>query len=410
MKNIFMLIFAFLPAVMSAQWLNSVSGTSQNLKGLSFINSSTGYCVGENGTIIRTTNAGSSWEALPSGTSVNINAVFFINAATGIVCGDGGLIMRTTNNGLNWTGTVSGVTDDLKALSFVNDKGVCTGASGTLLYTTDAGSNWSVAKNGFLSIFYGANMFSETIAYAGGVNTIFQPLFGKTTNGGANWDFSTFYLNGNEGGITDVNFTSANEGFASAYVFDGQGAISHTINGGSNWTTQIFPFALRSIEFTGMNTGYSVGDNSIIVKTTNKGITWTEQQTPLSANLSCVEFTDSLNGFAAGENGTIFKTNNGGMTSVNDPSLSVSDFMLHQNYPNPFNPSTTINFEMKKSGRVSLIVYDIQGKIVRTLYDDLAEAGSHSVKFNAKDLAAGTYLYTFMSGSISETKKLVILK
>jgi hypothetical protein len=86
------------------------------------------------------------------------------------------------------------------------------------------------------------------------------------------------------------------------------------------------------------------------------------------------------------------------------------EYRLLQNYPNPFNPSTTIKFELAKSGNASLIVYDMLGRPVATLVNGEIEAGYHTVNFNASNLAAGVYFYSLQAGDFSSVKKLILLK
>ncbi|NUN10192.1 MAG: T9SS type A sorting domain-containing protein [Ignavibacteriaceae bacterium] len=86
------------------------------------------------------------------------------------------------------------------------------------------------------------------------------------------------------------------------------------------------------------------------------------------------------------------------------------EFSLSQNYPNPFNPSTVISFQLPVSGKVSLKVYDVTGKEVSTLVNEVKEAGYHSVKFDASDLTSGMYVYELKSGNFVQSKKLLLVK
>ncbi len=88
----------------------------------------------------------------------------------------------------------------------------------------------------------------------------------------------------------------------------------------------------------------------------------------------------------------------------------IPAFQLLQNFPNPFNPSTTISFTVANPGVVALTVYDILGREVTTLMQGKVEAGTHSVNFPAAGLASGVYFYRLVAGSVSETKKLLILR
>ena len=405
----FISVFVFTGTGFS-QWTLINSGTTQTLRSIYQMNSDLVFAVGDNGTFIITTNGGQTWNSYPTGLSENLNSVSFLNPNRGVACGNSGKIIQTFNGGLNWSTVSSGVKDDLKAISFFIVRGVCTGSSGTILHSSWAGEEWKIAQTGFFNVFYGTEMFDETIAYVCGVNSIFQPFVGKSTDAGANWSFTNFYLNGNEGGLLDIDFISENEGFASAFVFDGQGAVSYTSNGGANWSSQLFPSRLNSIDMATNLTGYCAGDNGLIIRTTNKGLTWNTQTTPLSVNLRSIDFTDSLTGFAVGDDGVILKTNTGGVTSINNENSIADKFTLSQNYPNPFNPVTIINYKLQTKDYVLLTVSDITGRNLKTLVSKTLSAGSYSVTFDGGEFSGGVYLYTLKNVGRSVTKKFVLLK
>ena len=93
-----------------------------------------------------------------------------------------------------------------------------------------------------------------------------------------------------------------------------------------------------------------------------------------------------------------------------EASPQATSLLLAQNYPNPFNPSTRIDFQLEETGEVTLQVFDMQGRLVATLAEGLFAHGSHSVHFDASSLASGVYFYSLISGSQSQTRKLVLLK
>lgn len=86
------------------------------------------------------------------------------------------------------------------------------------------------------------------------------------------------------------------------------------------------------------------------------------------------------------------------------------DFVLHQNYPNPFNPSTTIKFAVPKTSLVNIKVYDLTGQEVSVLVNEVKEAGTYEIKFDARSLASGIYLYRMTAENFSSVRKLNILK
>jgi hypothetical protein len=90
-------------------------------------------------------------------------------------------------------------------------------------------------------------------------------------------------------------------------------------------------------------------------------------------------------------------------------------YSLAQNYPNPFNPSTAIEFTLPRPGQVTLEIYDIIGRKVRTLLSDVLTAGTKRVVWdgNSADgtsVASGVYFYRIAAGSYSETRKMLLLK
>jgi len=102
---------------------------------------------------------------------------------------------------------------------------------------------------------------------------------------------------------------------------------------------------------------------------------------------------------------------NNTITSVNDKhNTSPNNFELFQNYPNPFNPSTTIKYQIPKAEHVTLKIYDILGRVVATLVNREQRPGNYEVQFNANSLASGIYFYRLTYGSLSQVKKMIVLK
>ncbi len=108
-----------------------------------------------------------------------------------------------------------------------------------------------------------------------------------------------------------------------------------------------------------------------------------------------------------------FETPEEGITVENERenvSGAPSSFQLYQNYPNPFNPSTNITFDVAKSGPVTLEVYDIVGRKVAELVNEVKSVGNYTVTFDASFLSSGMYLVRFHAGQITQTQKMTLLK
>ena len=132
---------------------------------------------------------------------------------------------------------------------------------------------------------------------------------------------------------------------------------------------------------------------------------WADITTSLDlvGNVIC-GLTDRLSPFVIGS---------GSVTAVGGAPRT---FGLHQNVPNPFNPATTIAYDVPGGGAdVSIRIYDVTGRVVRTLVDEHRPAGTHEVGWDGRNdagvsVASGVYLYRMVAGRFVEAKRMVLLK
>ena len=101
--------------------------------------------------------------------------------------------------------------------------------------------------------------------------------------------------------------------------------------------------------------------------------------------------------------------------SAADEAVPTARLALEQNYPNPFNPTTTIAFSLPAAGKVKLQVFDVRGRLVRTLLDEQRAAGAHTVIWNGRDqqgaaAASGMYLYRLQAGGQTQQRPMMLLK
>ena len=99
------------------------------------------------------------------------------------------------------------------------------------------------------------------------------------------------------------------------------------------------------------------------------------------------------------------------IVGINNYNISsLSDFILFQNYPNPFNPSTTIKFKLGKDSKVTLNIYDISGKLVKTLINQILKTGEHEELFDGENYSSGIYFYSLIADDFKKIKKMILLK
>ena len=96
----------------------------------------------------------------------------------------------------------------------------------------------------------------------------------------------------------------------------------------------------------------------------------------------------------------------GGIQTIEIPNY----FSLAQNYPNPFNPTTSIKYSVPTAVNVSLKIYDLLGKEVATLVNEMKQPGFHTADFNASNLASGIYFYRIDAGEFTSVKKMMLVK
>lgn len=98
------------------------------------------------------------------------------------------------------------------------------------------------------------------------------------------------------------------------------------------------------------------------------------------------------------------------VTSVENEAEMPLQFSLFQNFPNPFNPVTTIHYTLAQPTHARIEIYDVLGRRVATLVDELQTEGTHSVQWNGAGYASGLYVYRLQAGEFSHTKKMILMK
>jgi len=100
-----------------------------------------------------------------------------------------------------------------------------------------------------------------------------------------------------------------------------------------------------------------------------------------------------------------------GVTNVAENKELPNNFVLNQNFPNPFNPTTKITYSISRSNFVTVIIYDVLGREIKTLVHTFQEPNKYSIDFNANNLASGVYFYQLKAGSdFAEIKKMILVK
>ncbi len=85
-------------------------------------------------------------------------------------------------------------------------------------------------------------------------------------------------------------------------------------------------------------------------------------------------------------------------------------YKLYNNFPNPFNPSTKIRFDIPKTGKAQITIYDLLGREIERLYDNVINPGKFEITWNASNYSSGVYFYRLSASEYSDTRKMILLK
>jgi photosystem II stability/assembly factor-like uncharacterized protein len=410
-KLIVIFIIAFSGFVCSQSgWQGKTTPVGSYFNTIYFLNNNTGWLATDHilySTILKTTNNGSNWSIMTNSLNISVTDIQFINELTGWCVASSGCLRKTTDGGSNWffmNCPECNNVDDFLKVQFLNENTGYAFGDWRIFKSTDGGLNWSPFELYLFSILRGQFINPSTgwVCGSGG--------FAKTTNGGINWVQNNFTNNW----TTELYFLDINTG----WICSRKGEIFKTTDGGINWTQQYKDTTkyFNNITFTSINTGWAIGEenvgspyNGFVLKTTNSGQTWFNQQVP-HLHYYKIHMFNSNEGWIVGDT-LLYTTDGGGSVGVQQISSEIPEkFKLHQNYPNPFNASTIISYDISKSTLIKLEVFDIAGKKIKTLDEGFRNAGKYEIIFNANELASGIYYYKITTEKYIETKKFVLIK
>jgi len=423
-------------------WFEISSGTGMQLEQVVFINANTGTILGENGIVRKTTNSGTAWVTQTSGTGNWLNGITMNQQSFFVIVGDYGTVRKTSNGGTNWYQQTSSTGNQLAAVSFIDtNTGWAVGINGTIIKTTTGG--WLLPGTASLSApANNATCFSLTGTLDW--SDVFPPISNYKLQVSLVSNFSATVLDLSGINVSQYVLQSGQLNFNTQYYWRVK-AVNH-VGEGANWS------GVRNFRTVTQMPVVPVLNSPANNSTTNLTPQLRWDSIPVATSYRCRVATDT--GFtslvldSAGIPNRYINITSGVLqsnvryywrvtasnscnTSPNSARWSFttamtgitlngteipSVFELYNNYPNPFNPVTTINFDLPKSSRVKLVVYDLTGGFVAELVNDELSAGKYSARWNAENYASGVYLFRIEAFELNagayylDTKKMVLVK
>jgi photosystem II stability/assembly factor-like uncharacterized protein len=362
---------------------------------------------------------------------VDQNTAFVGDGGAGGGAGGNAKVWKTTNGGVNWnviltTGGTAGFINSIVFSRTVPNAGYIqsdppTGAGGTywLQRTTDGGNTWTLLNppgvTGQASSQNGLVVIDDQFL-AFGTGSIAPARILWSSNGGTTWNLaSTSVITG--GFVSGLAIRSDKQ----VWICGTDASlpnIARSTTGGATW----------SAVNTGSGSGYctmkwvyttnycylslgSTGTN-LVKESTDGGVTWSSMTNPSIPGITYMDlvYTDGqITAYAISGVGNVIKLQKFPNEVIHNPN-AITAFKLGQNYPNPFNPRTVINYSIPKQSFVTLKIYDVLGKEIKTIVNEIKSPGNYNAELDAAELGSGVYYYTINAGFYTETKKMVLIK
>ncbi|MDT8322627.1 MAG: YCF48-related protein [Bacteroidota bacterium] len=408
------LVTVLLALLLSATTLNAQKGWVQKhqegediLFTIECLDADNIVAAGSAGLILRSTDAGESWQEIPSGATDVLRRVRWYNAQLGVILGNEGVALKSTDAGASWQRMTTGTSDALFDIHFFDaQRWLAIGRGARVISTTDGGGTWENESSGL-------NNYNE-LAFRGELGLIVgnKGTIRRTIDGGGKWT-------GPKSG-TDLELTSVSFGDDSTAIIAGiNGTILRSSDYGKTWeqvyaSIPISIYRLSGVRHLTRDHVIIVGYGGIILESTDAGLTWTPQESNTSYHLEAVSFVDERIGCAAGWATTVMRTTSGGSLSVTRSGTALPAHMsIASTWPNPLSRSAGavahVMLDVAQAAPVDLRVYDLLGREVQALVDMRLEAGNWDITWDPSALPKGVYLYRLRSRDEVHTAKITLI-
>jgi len=394
------------------------------------------FSATQRGAVFYSNDNGNSWSQRNAGVA-GVSVWCFSNSTANIIYAGAYLdgVFRSTDQGSTWT-SIGLVGTRIWAVEGLGDSLVFAVTDAGLYKTTNAGGTWTSNR----SAAGAYNSLAVNTSGALFVNT--GSGVARSTDGGTSWSDLP--------GVVRRSVYCDRTG--RLFAFNSSG-LQYSTDNGETWTERPFAVSMINIRcLAAFGNDLLLGRSGFgLARSTNLGLSWEEFGFPNSYIQSTVItserklftgihfggvhlYESSTTGWrhisqglptqdvrsltlntvgqllVALEGRKTYRTTNP-VTAVHDDEPSQpTEFILFQNYPNPFNPTTRIEYSLPKTSHVSLKVFDVMGREVATLVDEVQNAGFKTVEFDAAGLSSGVYFYRLTAGGFVEIRKLMLIR
>lgn len=332
-------------------WQPLNTNTTEDLKTLFFLNSNIGWAGGANGTIIKTTDGGVSWDTtINTPITETIRSVFFINSNTGWAAGNNGKVLKSIDGGINWTQQTSPIiSQQINCIKFIDaNKGWHVASGGLVCKTTNGGLNWTFANTNFGGFSaWGLSIIDPLNIWASGSTHMVNKNLTDST-----WNPACTVSVAGATTFDDIDFIDIDTGYTVGGIGISSGVIFKTYTGSNsncNWIPEACPVSveLLSVDMLSSQLGWSCGRLGNIIHF--DGNSWNSEFSGTTSNLWQVMFVNDTTGWIAGDVGTVLKyqpaVSNGPLTVMSPNGSEVFQIGSSQSIIWSGNGSSTVNIE-----------------------------------------------------------------
>ncbi|PIQ25140.1 MAG: hypothetical protein COW63_19195 [Bacteroidetes bacterium CG18_big_fil_WC_8_21_14_2_50_41_14] len=293
-------------------WVDVSPQPSYALTSVTFIDTLTGWICGQGGTagqpaeLYKTTDGGQTWIKKQTENYTRFNDIHFVDQDTGMILDANNRVFTTLNGGISWDYTYTSGAWDLKSLSFWDNNGCYSvGYNGRIVKSSDGGLTWGNVGQSIDGNFTSVGFFNSDNGFATGYSILY-----RTENGGHSWTFDTIL------GSTEYYLTYFSG--QRAYMLNRDFKMAKTSNAGEIWVLLDIPLSTsyyNDLQFVNENSGYLCGNDGVLKKTSDGGITWEDKSLSSDHNLTCLQFINEDLGWMVDMNSkTLIKSQDGGDT------------------------------------------------------------------------------------------------
>jgi photosystem II stability/assembly factor-like uncharacterized protein len=342
--------------------------------------------------------------------------VAFSSTLTAVAVGDNRTVLFSSDTGETWQSRPIGGVGNFLSVAHPDAERIYVGNDrGGLRFTTDGGASWRDTSLGSLpltdiTLIRG----SGEVSYSGQVVSPYTAY--RSTDNGGRWDYEIFPLSlagtalrgdvSPAGVYFAVGYDAAELPFA---------RIMRRRPQDSAWTNYNFAppgpsVVLRDVCAASASTLYVCGSGGTILRSLDGGAAWFSMTSGTTRRLNAIDFASDKAGMAAGDSGTVLTTVNGTTFADVSPPPLPQRVTLLPNVPNPFNPSTMVAFDLPEGMDITLAVFDLLGRRVALLASGYHGAGRHAVRFDATGLASGVYIARLEGGGGAEVHTMTLIR